>query len=135
QPMVALSSHQDADAAQVPVSLTPQPPGRWRWLGTQTLVFEPDFRLPAATEYVATVPAGTRSATGARLQEAYVARFSTPAPKLVAFHADMGDTGLNPTLDLDFDQAVDPKAVLARLSVTGPKGVPVPLTLVNADQA
>ena len=135
QPMVALSSHQDADAAQVPVSLMPQPPGRWRWLGTQTLVFEPDFRLPAATDYIATVPAGTRSATGARLQDAYIARFSTPAPTLAAFRADMDDTGLNPTLDLDFDQAVDPKAVLARLSVTDPKGVPVPLTLVNADQA
>lgn len=135
QPMVALSSHQDADAAQVPVSLTPQPPGRWRWLGTQTLVFEPQFRLPAATQYVATVPAGTRSATGARLQETHVARFSTPAPKLVSFRAEMDHTGLNPTLNFDFDQAVDPKAVLARLSVTGPKGVQVSLTLVNADQA
>ena len=33
QPMVAVSSQEEA-AATVPVTLTPQPQGKWRWLGT-----------------------------------------------------------------------------------------------------
>src|SRR6185295_14675104 len=41
QPMVAVSSQESA-AANVPVTLTPQPQGKWRWLGTQTLMFQPD---------------------------------------------------------------------------------------------
>jgi hypothetical protein len=49
QPMVAVA-HADTTADSVPVRLTPRPPGHWRWVGTKTLVFEPDGRFPMATE-------------------------------------------------------------------------------------
>src|SRR5688572_23024473 len=39
QPMVAVTSQEEA-ATSVPVKLSPQPPGRWRWLGTKTLIFQ-----------------------------------------------------------------------------------------------
>src|SRR4029434_146164 len=64
QPMVAVTSHQDTIASGVPVKLTPQPSGRWRWVGAKTLLFETDGHFPMATEYTAEVPAGTKSATG-----------------------------------------------------------------------
>ena len=56
QPMIALSSQEEA-AANVPVKLSPQPPGKWRWLGTKTLIFDPHERFPMATSYSVTVPA------------------------------------------------------------------------------
>jgi len=59
QPMIAVSSQEDA-AANVPVRLSPEVPGKWRWVGTNTLLFEPHVRFPMATRYTATVPAGTR---------------------------------------------------------------------------
>ena len=37
QPMLALSSQEEA-AENVPVKLSPQPPGNWRWVGTRTLL-------------------------------------------------------------------------------------------------
>ncbi|HEY0083139.1 MAG TPA: hypothetical protein VGB61_10140, partial [Pyrinomonadaceae bacterium] len=40
QPMIAVSS-QEETAANVPVKMTPQPEGAWRWLGAQTLAFQP----------------------------------------------------------------------------------------------
>src|SRR5262249_28017537 len=46
QPMVAVTSNQDLAASEVPVKLTPQPPGKWRWVGTKTLLFEPQNRFP-----------------------------------------------------------------------------------------
>ena len=65
QPMVPVGAHEDLAAAGVPVRLAPQPEGKWRWVGTRTLLFEPALRFPMATEYRVEVPAGTRPATGA----------------------------------------------------------------------
>ena len=44
QPMIAVTSQTDA-AATTPVKLTPQPPGRWRWIGTRTILFDPEVRF------------------------------------------------------------------------------------------
>ncbi len=50
-PMVAVSSHEALARETPPVRLSPQPPGEWRWVGTRTLLFEPEGRFPMATEY------------------------------------------------------------------------------------
>src|ERR1044072_178995 len=54
QPMITLTS-QDEAAQTVPVRLNPQPPGKWRWVGTKTLLFQPEVRFPMATTFVVTV--------------------------------------------------------------------------------
>src|SRR5688500_5175571 len=41
QPMVPVGAHGDLAAKGVPVRLIPEPPGKWRWVGTRTLLFEP----------------------------------------------------------------------------------------------
>src|SRR5206468_3285989 len=56
QPMVAVTSQGDA-AATVPVTLTPTPRGHWRWIGTRTLLFDPEVRFPQATTYTVEIPA------------------------------------------------------------------------------
>ena len=58
QPMVAVTSHADTVADGVPVELTPQSEGRWRWVGTKTLLFDPEVRLPQATRYTVRVNKG-----------------------------------------------------------------------------
>ena len=70
QPMVALTSLADLAANAVPVKLSPLPAGKWRWVGTKTLMFEPSGRFPMATKYTVEIPAGTKSATGGTLAEA-----------------------------------------------------------------
>ncbi len=68
QPMVPLGTLSDLAEKDVPLKIEPSLPGTWRWLGTKTLTFEYDSelidRLPKATEYRATVPAGTKSVSG-----------------------------------------------------------------------
>ena len=64
QAMVAVTSHADTIAKGVPVKLTPTLAGKWRWIGTRTLLFETKLRFPMATEFTAEVPAGTKSASG-----------------------------------------------------------------------
>ena len=81
QPMVAVTSQEEA-AKYAPVELSPQVEGRWRWLGTKTLMFDTTKRFPMATKFTARVPAGTKSATGQALQKDVVWTFTTPPPKV-----------------------------------------------------
>ncbi len=117
QPMVPLTAHADLAAQDVPVRLSPQPEGHWKWLGTRTLVFQPSFRFPMATEYTVEVPAGTTSATGGKLAQAVRWTFSTPPPKLTASYPPDGPQVRNPLLFAAFDQRIDPAAVLETIQV------------------
>jgi hypothetical protein len=73
QPMVPLGTLGDLAAGSVPAKIDPLLAGTWRWLGTKTLTFEYDSdlidRLPKATAYTVTIPAGTKSATGGCLRK------------------------------------------------------------------
>jgi len=115
QPMVAVTAHDDLAREAVPVRLQPAPPGQWRWVGTRTLLFEPDPRFPMATDYRAEVPAGTRSAAGGALAEAAAWSFATPAPSLTTRHPADGPAVREPLLFAAFDQRIEPQAVAARL--------------------
>nr|HEX4318746.1 DUF6049 family protein [Kofleriaceae bacterium] len=133
EPMIAVTSQADA-AASVPVQLSPQPAGHWRWLGTRTLEFEPDRRMPQATSYRATVPAGTRAASGSALAEAFTIAFETPAPSLVQWSPDgTSPQRLDVPLFLVFDQRIDPAAVAPHVHAIA-NGTPIPLHLVAATE-
>ena len=118
QPMVALTS-QDEAATNIPVKLNPQPPGKWRWLGTKTLIFKPDERFPMATTYVVNVPAGTRAANGSTLTTEKSWSFTTP-PVSVKTTYPIKD-GVQPRdalIFIEFDQRIDPVAVLPAIRVS-----------------
>ena len=121
QPMVPLGTLSDLAAIDVPISIEPSLPGIWRWLGTKTLTFEYDSelidRLPKATEFTVTVPAGTKSATGGILAEAVTWTFKTPPPKVVTSYPYDSPQPLDPIFFIAFDQRIDPAAVLRTISV------------------
>ncbi len=139
QPMVALTGLADLAAKDVPVKLSPQPAGQWRWVGTKTLVFEPAAvvgnaagRFPMATKYTVTVPAGTKSAVGGVLAKAVTFTFTTPPPQVQSFHPGGGPTTLEPLLFVAFDQRVDPAAVLKTIALTAGGEVLVPVGMQPA---
>jgi len=126
RPMVALSSQAEA-AKTAPVSITPAPPGAWRWLGTQTLVFEPKPRFPMATRFTAEIPAGTRAPDGSTIDQAVTWSFATPPLTLEAFWPDattgrareQAPQSLTPVLFLGFDQRISPEALVKMLKLRG----------------
>ena len=131
QPMVAVTS-QDAAASVQPVRLVPQPKGRWRWLGTRTIIFDPDVRFPMATTFRVEVPAGTKSATGGALAAPTRFTFETPPPSLVASSPNSSaPQHLDVPMFALFDQRIDAKAVFAKLHVTA-GGTDVPIQLLDA---
>ena len=133
QPMVALTGLSDLATMDVPVKLSPLPAGDWRWVGTRTLVFEPETRFPMATTYSVEIPAGTLSTSGAKLDQATRWTFTTPPPQMQTSYPTSGPQPLEPLMFVAFDQHVDPEAVLATVTVkAGQKDVSI--RLASADE-
>ncbi len=137
QPMVPLATISDLAAEEVPVQIEPSLTGTWRWLGTKTLNFQYDSalidRLPMATEYQVTVPAGTQSAIGGVLAETVRFTFTTPTPTLTAHYPSHDPQPLDPLFFIAFDQRIDPEAVLATIEVRA-GNQPVSLVLATAEE-
>nr|MBA3540894.1 Ig-like domain-containing protein [Deltaproteobacteria bacterium] len=133
QPMVAITS-QDAAATVTPVKLLPAVKGSWRWIGTRTLVFNPEARFPQATTYAVEIPAGTKSATGGILKAAKTFTFETPPPQVVAtlpLENSPEPQRLDTPVFVLFDQKIDPAAVLRQIKVTA-AGTPAAIRLLDA---
>ncbi|GMU56021.1 MAG: hypothetical protein AMXMBFR33_51670 [Candidatus Xenobia bacterium] len=133
QPMVAVTSHAEL-ASQTPVKLTPQPPGNWRWVGTQTILFDPrggssvKARFPMSTDYRIEVPAGTKSASGQALSSAVSWSFQTPTVQIESSSPSSGHPQpLDPLMHVTLNQDIDPAAVLAsiKLSADGQPSLPL----------
>ncbi|MBK8467441.1 MAG: hypothetical protein IPL32_16615 [Chloracidobacterium sp.] len=118
QPMVTVTSQEEA-AKFAPVELTPQVEGRWRWLGTKTLMFDTTKRFPMATKFAARVPAGTKSANGQVLQKDVVWTFTTPPPKVEQMFPQNQIVKRDALIYISFDQEIDPATVLQTITVTG----------------
>ena len=130
QPMVAVTSQGDA-AKTTPVKLTPQPKGNWRWLGTRTILFDPDIRFPMSTTYTVEVPVGTKAANGNALDTATKFTFETPALTMVSrFPVDYQPQHLDVPMFVLFDQKIDAQAVLSKITVTA-NGKAVQVTKID----
>lgn len=67
------------------LEITPDPGGRWEWLGTQGLVFVPQAgELPRATRFVVKIPSGLVALDGAVLEQAHEFSFDSPLPQVVS---------------------------------------------------
>ncbi len=137
QPMIALNTLEALAEEDVPVQVTPLIPGSWRWLGTRTLNFLSDSdlydRLPMATEYLVTIPAGVQSAVGKTLQDTVQFRFSTPPPVMEDYYPSYGPQPLEPLFFISFDQQIDQSAVIDHIQVTA-GNLPVQIKLASEEE-
>ncbi len=121
QPMVAVTSA-DKAAETVPVKLSPQPEGQWRWLGTQTLVFEPKGKsFPRSSEFKVLVPKDIASQEGGKLAADITYKFRTPLIGVYSFEPQSTGTELKPELVATFTQKIDPAKVIKHMVLTSGK--------------
>ncbi len=132
QPMVAVTSQEQA-AQFVPVQLSPQTEGKWRWLGTKTLMFDAAKRLPMATKFTAKVPAGTKSINNQTLPKDVVWTFTTPPPKVETIIPNNQITRRDALIFISFDQEINPEAVLRLIKVSG-GGKVLPIRLATQQE-
>ena len=137
QPMIAINTVEALAEEDVPVQVTPLIPGSWRWLGTRTLAFNSESelydRLPMATDYLVTIPAGVESAVGKPLAETVQFSFSTPALTMVDYYPSYGPQPLDPMFFISFDQRINASAVLENIQVTA-GNLPVRVKMATEDE-
>jgi uncharacterized protein YfaS (alpha-2-macroglobulin family) len=132
QPMVAVSSQEQA-AQYAPVEISPQVEGRWRWLGTKTLMFDTTKRFPMATKFTARVPAGTKAANGQVLLKDVTWTFTTPPPKVQQMFPQNQVVRRDALMFIAFDQEINPEAVLRTINVSS-HGRRLPLRLATQEE-
>ena len=122
----------DALVEQVPARITPATDGKWRWLGTQTLVFEfgSGQRLKNSTDYIVTIPAGTRSISGKTLDKAVTEHVFTPLLQVVASGPQGGGHPLDPTMFISWNQEIDHSAAAKAIRVTA-NGASIPIRVIQ----
>ncbi len=138
QPMIAVASQTEA-SENVPVKLTPDVKGKWRWLGTTTLIFDAESRFQMATKYTATIPAGTKSAVSGTLAKSVSWTFETPPPKVETFYPTKNNSPFferDPVMTARFDQEINEEAILPKINVTANgKRIPIRLVTKEIDEA
>lgn len=131
-PMVAITSHDALSKAAPPATIEPQPPGRFRWLGNRTLLFDPEDRFAMSTRFRVTVPAGTRSTDGSALPKAHTFEFETGRLNLRSHLPYKNETtDLQPVITMRFDQRIDAQALLPHVHLRANRK-PLSLRLATA---
>ena len=122
RPVAALTDARALNPADVPLMIEPAIEGTWRWLTTETLIFEPqNERFAMATEYSVTTRDEWRGVGGARFEEPVRWRFRTAAPSVVGWHPSGNQVETKVVQALIVDQPVDGDAIrqLLKMSVDG----------------
>ncbi len=114
RPMVALGTDTPPEGA---FTIQPKVEGHVRWVGSQTLLFEPSTPLPMATEF--RVRIGDLAALdGKHMAQQLEFSFATPALALREHHANQEPEQRRKTpFELWFNAPVDPAAVTAALQL------------------
>ncbi len=120
-----MRSLDDADDAGLPgATITTKDgrpvPGRWHWVGTRGLIFEPTGGFPSSSELEVFVPAATRALDGSTLAAEHRFSFSTPRPTVVrSTLAGRKDLKPDAVFRLELDQPIEPAEVakVAKLTV------------------
>jgi hypothetical protein len=118
-----------------PAGIAPSIAGSWRWIDTRVLRFTAAApRLPGATAFAVTVPAGTRALGGSTLGAEARVTFATPPVELAGGYPRSGARADSPIV-VEFDQDVDPASILPFLRVANAKGKALAFTTISLVEA
>ena len=117
EPMVSLGRIPEPVAAPF-FRITPQVAGRFRWAGTDAIIFTPRSPLPNATRFEVTID-GAVAASGSRLARPYAFSFTTPTLKLekAYWYRQSGKSDSPLVIALSFNQPVKPDRVLPHIQL------------------
>lgn len=110
----------DRTAAEIPITISPQPGCEWRWLNTSALACELGAanRLQLATRYRVTVAPGFETADGARLDTTVTHTFTTARPRATYARFVNWLSPGTPLIRVAFNQPVSRASVERALAFT-----------------
>ncbi|MBX9722768.1 MAG: Ig-like domain-containing protein, partial [Candidatus Obscuribacterales bacterium] len=121
QPMVSIKdTDSNSNLKESPVQINPLPPGRWRWLGTQQLRFEPTAkRFPRSTKYSIKIPRTIKSVFGNSPEEDIDWTVTTSSARLSEYYPYnySAKVTLNPLIALAFDQQINSSDLIQKIHI------------------
>ena len=118
EPMVADDAVGKPDR-EPPLVIKPAMTGAWRWVSTQSGVFQPGAPQPLGTTFSVTLASGLKTADGKAFRGAVNEKFSTPAFHVkgmnIVDYFDAKDALSQPKTMLLFNAAVDPATLAAHV--------------------
>ncbi len=121
KPMRALgAAPATAEEPAAPATILPATRGKWRWIGSSALLFEPAAPLPQATSFRVEIPAGTRALDGSQLEAARVVAFTTPRPAFTTSNPTNSARRVDPAkpITLWFNQRIADAEIARTVTIT-----------------
>lgn len=125
QPVTALAEATQFSQADCPLAIKPGVPGTCRYVGTQTLQFEPDEDWPAATQFTVQLKSGFSSGvSGQKLTAPYSFTFTTQTPKVTRVLPRNNERwiSLTPLFYVQFNLPVSPENLLSFVTLQDSDG-------------
>ncbi len=107
----------DRDEAEIPIEITPEIEGQWRWLDTDrlALIMDKTNKMHQATRYNITVRPGIMSEDGATLTKTVTHSFITERPKIVRANFKVWESPGMPFIRVNLNQTVSRDSVKKHL--------------------
>ncbi|MBF0228507.1 MAG: large extracellular alpha-helical protein [Desulfamplus sp.] len=107
----------ERDASELPIKITPELKGQWRWLNSSDLSFNIDLsdRMKLATKYRVTVNPGIMTQDGVTLAKPFVHTFITRRPSISYYEFRTWRTPGTPVIALHFNQPVTKGSVSQKI--------------------
>ena len=130
RPMVPLTTLTELESEEIPVTITPETPGRFKWISTRNVQFIPDTQLHPSTQYTVSIEDGFTSIDGLRVTpETYT--FTTRPLRYVSLSE--GEIGYRAPMVIAFNQPVALEETLNKIQVTNSEGNTVAVNVVYGE--
>jgi len=124
-------------AAEIPITVQPDPGCEWRWLNTTTLACQLGEKqaLIPSTRYRISVRPGIKTEDGSTLAKPVEHEFITQRPRVAHYRFKTWKSPALPQIYVTFDQPVERESVAQHLYLVGPDGRRVALTVIDDPDA
>ncbi|MBK9263807.1 MAG: Ig-like domain-containing protein [Polyangiaceae bacterium] len=136
KPMRAVGA--DPSGPALPIEMTPNVPGKTKWVGTTAIKFIPEKPFAKATSFRVEIPKGIKSADGTQLDEGFTFSFTTERPDISGSEPDSNAIAVRPDapITLYFNQQIQASEVSRTVTVVAnKKKIPFAITEIEKDHA
>ncbi|MBF0573452.1 MAG: hypothetical protein HQK69_06805, partial [Desulfamplus sp.] len=107
----------EREAKELPIKITPELKGQWRWLNSSDLSFNIDLadKMQLATKYTITVNPGVMTQDGVTLAKPFVHTFITRRPSISYYEFRTWRSPGTPVIALHFNQPVTKESVSQKI--------------------
>ena len=130
RPVVPLTIAEEQMDLPQPLTIQPAVAGTGEWVSSSVYVYQPEKRLDSGTNYLVSVDAGITDSLGMPLDESYVWKFTTRAPRVNYLSLKNGET--NPKMDIE-DVLLDQAFVISFLQPMDEKSTQAAVMLTDRE--